>query len=146
MDTDRKAMEAALKERCVPILRKMGFKGSFPDFYRDTSGFVALVNFQFFSSGGSFCVNLSYADQDRKNVDFRPHTEAKKLRVSHTRERHRLGAVEGDRWFSFGKTSYGEYRGKPAPVAELAATCGQLLEAEAEDWWRSMQAGQASQA
>lgn len=133
-------MEMALKEKCVPILRELGFKGSFPDYYRETRDFIALVNFQFFSSGGSFCVNLSYADPDRQNVEFRPHTDAKKLRISHTRERHRLGAVEGDRWFSFGRTSYGECRGKPVPVAEIATICGQLLESEAEDWWRSKQA------
>jgi hypothetical protein len=62
------------------------------------------VNFQFFSAGGSFCVNLGYADPHRKNVSFRPDTEIAKLRVNQTRGSVRLGATEGgDRWFSLGK-------------------------------------------
>ena len=47
-EVDRKAMERALKGECVAALRRDGFKGSFPDFYRETDGFVALVNFQFY--------------------------------------------------------------------------------------------------
>src|SRR5262245_66265686 len=96
---DRAAMERALKEQCVPVLRRAGFKGSFPDFYRDTEGFVALVNFQFYSSGGSFCVNLSYADPQRSNISFRPETPVRELKVSQARERQRLGAPQGDRWY-----------------------------------------------
>ena len=52
----RKAMERALKDQCVPTLRQARFKGSFPNFYREDNDFVALVNFQFSLSGGSFCV------------------------------------------------------------------------------------------
>lgn len=65
---DRQTIEEALRSKCVPTLRHAGFKGAFPNFYRDTEGFVALVSFQFFSSGGSFCVNLSFADPERRNI------------------------------------------------------------------------------
>jgi hypothetical protein len=64
-------MERALKERCVPVLRRAGFRGSFPDFYRDTEGFVALVNVQVYSAGGSFCVNRRCAG--RQVVLLRTH-------------------------------------------------------------------------
>ena len=141
---DRADMERALKERCVPVLRRAGFRGSFPDFYRDTEGFVALVNFQFYSAGGSFCVNLSYADVARTNIYFRPETSVSKLKVSQTTERRRLGAAQGDRWYSFGPTSYGECRGKPVPAAALVDTINSLLESEAEGWWQAKRASQSS--
>ena len=134
---DRAVIERALKEECVPVLRRSGFRGSFPDFYRDTEDFVALVNFQFYSSGGSFCVNLSYADPKRSNIAFRPETPVRALKVSQARDRQRLGAVQGDRWFSFGSTSYGAFRGEPVQPAELVRTINGLLESEAERWWQS---------
>ena len=133
-------MEAALKAKCVPVLRDLGFKGTFPHYFRDTNGFVALITFQFFSSGGSFCIEIGYADPQRTNVTFKPDTETKKLRVNQTRLRCRLGADQGnDKWFQFGRTSYDELRGTPCPVAELASTCCQLFLSEAENWWLSKQ-------
>jgi hypothetical protein len=138
MSADRKAVEQALKKGCVPELRSAGFRGSFPHFYRATDdGFVALISFQFFSSGGSLCINLSYADPERKNIYFRPDTEPKKLRASQARVFHRLGArSEGsDCWYSFGKTSYGEFRGQPLPLADLVETVRQRFKSEAEGWW-----------
>lgn len=137
MNADRKTMEAGLKKSCIPSLRKSGFKGSFPNLYRETDGFVSLLNFQFFSSGGSFCVNLGYADPQRRNVVVRPDTEIEKLSVSQTGDWVRLGATAGgDHWFSFGETSYEEFRGQPRSVEEIALTCSALLASEAENWWR----------
>ncbi|WP_295531501.1 DUF4304 domain-containing protein [uncultured Thioclava sp.] len=142
MSADKKAMEIALKVHCVPVLRKLGFKGSFPNFYRNNNDFISLVNFQFFSSGGSFCVNLSYADPQRRNVSYKPDADYRRLRVMHThaRGRIRLGAKNnvGDHWFHFGKTSYDQFRDNHSPVAELALTCSKLLETDAEQWWRDM--------
>ena len=135
-NADRKSMEVALKSRCIPTLRDQGFKGTFPNFYRARENFVALVNFQFFSSGGSFCVNLGYADPERNNVYFEPEVETRALRVSSTRERSRLGSGgQGDYWFSFGKTSYGELRGTTLEVNEIADLCAELFLTEAESWW-----------
>lgn len=136
-DVDRQTMERALRDGCVPQLRRLGFKGSFPDFYRDSGGFIALVNFQFYSAGGSFCINLSFTDADRKNLDFRPQTETPKLRVSQTRERHRLGGAGADKWFSFGKTSYGEYRDSPLSPDELVRIINELFVTEAEQLWKA---------
>ena len=78
MNIERKQMETELKKQIVPTLRGMGFKGSFPNFYRDIADFVGLINFQFFYSGGSFCINLSYAEPIRDNVYYQKHTEPKK--------------------------------------------------------------------
>ena len=96
----REEMNAELKSSSVAFLRKKGFKGSFPNFYRDTCGFIALVNFQFFSSGGSFCVNLSYAGPNGENVYFKPDTPARKLSVSQTRSANdsaRQRKIDGSR-------------------------------------------------
>src|ERR1051325_11260706 len=139
---DRHTMERALRNGCVPELRRLGFKGSFPDFYRDSGGFISLINFQFYSAGGSFCINLSFTDADRNNVYFRPETETPKLRVSQTRDRHRLGGSDGDdRWFSFGKTSYGEYRGTPNTPDELVLTINELFVTDGERWWNAKSMG-----
>ena len=131
----RQEMQLELKENCISLLRKIGFKGSFPNLYRERDGFISLINFQFYSSGGSFCVNLSYAGPNRENVYFRPDTELKKFSVSQTTDHIRLGAEDGDRWFSFGKTSYGEHRGKPEPVSEIIFTVNNLIKTHAEPWW-----------
>lgn len=130
-------MSAALKVTCVAFLRTKGFRGSFPNLYRDTGGFIALVNFQFFSSGGSFCVNLSYAGPNGENVYFKPETPAKKLSANQTEERERLGAQQGDRWFSFGETSYGQNRGKLETPDAIADLVNRLFETHAEPWWES---------
>lgn len=136
MDTDRKTMETLLKRDCVPVLREMGFKGAFPHFYRETGGFVALVTVQFASAGGSFCVNLGYADPARRNVYFKPQTEPAKLRVSQTTKWLRLGAMTGlDHWFVFGSASATPYRGGVRPPEEIVAQCAELLRSEAEGWW-----------
>ena len=137
MNADRAEMETQLKKHCVSLLRNQGFKGSFPDLYRDVDGFVSLINFQFFRSGGSFCVNISYADKERENIDFRKETEPKKLKVYQTRVRVRLGSTNHfrDKWFSFGKTSYDEYRGKPRPASEIVNEINRLILEVAVPWW-----------
>jgi hypothetical protein len=136
MDTDRKTMEAILKRQCVPVLRELGFKGAFPHFHRETGRFVALVTVQFGSAGGSFCVNLGYADPGRKNVSHKPETEPAKLRVSQTRDWVRLGAgAAGDRWFVFGSAGATPYRGSVMAPEAIVAECTALLRSEAEGWW-----------
>ena len=137
MSAERKQIEAELKKHCIPILRILGFKGSFPNLYRDVEDFVSLINFQFYSSGGSFCINLSYAEPDRANVYYRKETEPKSLKVSQTTEHIRLGAKRkgDDKWFSFGKTNYSEYRGKPISILDLVSSINILIKTQAEEWW-----------
>ena len=134
---NRKQIETELKNHCIPLLREHGFKGSFPNLYKENDGFVFLINFQFYSSGGSLCINLGYADPNRQNVYYQKETEIKKLRVSQTTERIRLGAEKAgdDKWFSFGKTSYDEFRGKPIPARELVGIINDLIKTQALSWW-----------
>jgi hypothetical protein len=123
----------------VPLLRQHGFRGSFPDFYREQNQFVSLLNFQYFSAGGSLCVNLSYADPSRANVYFRKESKPSAMRVSHMREQARLGSSDlgGDRWFSFGRTNYGEFRGNPVAPELLAAEIAGLINQVALPWWEA---------
>lgn len=64
----RKEMNDALKEVVVPVLRELGFKGTFPHFYRELNQHVDLFSFQFRLAGGSFVAELSYAEPGRENV------------------------------------------------------------------------------
>lgn len=141
MSTDTKTMTGVLKRLCVPTLRNLGFKGSFPHFFRETGTFVSLVTVQFASAGGSFCVNLGYADPRRKNFFVAPKGGPEKLRVSQTRNQFRLGATAGgDHWFVFGNASASAYRGSVEPSEDLAARFNALLTSEAENWWARMRA------
>lgn len=139
MEPDRKTMETLLRQGVVPVLRDLGFKGGFPYFHREAGGFVALANVQFAAAGGSFCVNLGFADRKRKNVYHLPGTEAAKLKVSQTRNPVRLGAVAGgDHWFVFGSASATPYRGGVKAPEAIVAECRNLLLSEAEPWWARM--------
>jgi len=88
---------------------------------------LRLANFQFLSSGGSFCINIS----------FRKETVPRKLKVNQTRVQSRLGAANlvGDIWFSFGPTSYGEVRGNLQAVDQLVKEVNQFFTEAAVLWW-----------
>lgn len=141
MSTTREDMDRVFKTVCVPHLRKLGFKGSYPEFHCEDQGFTKLIAFQFFSSGGSVCVNLSYVGRNRENLYWKKdaHLTVTAVRISHTTESVRLGAPDlfGDKWFSFGLTSYGEFRGDPQPPSDIAQEVIQLLESQAKGWWES---------
>lgn len=143
-------MTAALKRRCVPRLRSMGFKGSFPHFYRDDQGFVCLVNVQFSTSGTAFCINLGFADPARRNVvSHCRHLDPRALKLAmtggliegniYTSGRWRIGSqplgdgLYTDSWFSFGP-------GQQHDCDVLAGHCAGLIEQEAEAWWAGRRA------
>ncbi len=146
-------MTKALKDHCIPDLRKMGFKGSFPNFYRDTDGFVSLVNFQFNTLGEKFCINLGFVDPERRNLASHcKDVEPKKLRVSMTggliengnalSGRWRVGSqplgdgLFSDSWFSFAPGQFGGDRSlQIIDPNQLAQHCAGLIEQEAEIWW-----------
>ncbi len=147
-------MASALKDHCVPLLRTMGFKGSFPNFYRDDDGFVCLANFQFNTLGEKFCINLGFADPERRNVSRQfQDVEPSKLRLSMTGRliengnylsgHWRVGAkplgdgLYSDSWFSFAPGQYGRDRSVEAvDPDQLARRCASLIEQEAETWWK----------
>ena len=131
----RDEVDKALKAITVPHLRSLGFKGSYPHFYRDRDGHIDLLTFQFNKYGGSFTAEISFADRERSNVYIYKDTEPKKLRASQTTERFRLGAMpehgKEDHWFHF------EYRGvkKSYSPEEAAQEVRELIDSQAEVWW-----------
>ena len=94
-----------------------------------------LIAFQFNRHGGSFVVELAYADPRRTNLLFDRTTPVKKLRPSRTRERLRLGADDehGDCWFSYeGPPPLSYVQGTPEA---LAAQVHELLWSQGSAWW-----------
>lgn len=134
MTDTRQAMSVSLKNIVVPVLRRLGFKGSFPHFYRESDGHVDLVAFQFRLDGGSFVVELSYAEPDRQNVYFDKEAQVSKLRVSQTSNRSRLGAERpgSDKWFSFEPS--GLFR-RQANYDQISAEVAELTDQQAVTWW-----------
>lgn len=134
MTDTRQAMNASLKNIVVPVLRRLGFKGSFPHFYRESDGQVDLLAFQFRLGGGSFVVELSYAEPDRRNVYFDKEAQVGKLRVSQTSNRLRLGAQRpgSDNWFSFEQS--GMFKRQP-DYDQISAEVVELIEKQGDTWW-----------
>ena len=56
--SSRAVMTAEYKRVVVPILRELGYSGTFPHFRRTRGKRVALLGFQFSSWGGKFCVEV----------------------------------------------------------------------------------------
>jgi hypothetical protein len=88
----RKSMEKALKEIFVLDLKKNGFKGSFPHFRRVTIDSIDLLTFQFYSSGGSFVIEIAQCPAEGFRNASGVLTPPDKVQVKHVWPRLRLGA------------------------------------------------------
>ena len=107
-------MIAELKRVAVPVLREMGFRGSFPHFRRVGEGRVDLLTFQFSMFGGQFVVEVGKfpAGGHRLAGKLIPPAE---VRMRHLLDRKRLGSTQEivDHWFKFDS---GDYSGVAASV------------------------------
>ena len=114
----------------------MGFKGSFPHFYRQVGDHVDLLMFQFRLDGSSFIVEISYADRERKNVYFRPETPLAKLQVPSTTKRYRLGKQPGGdgKWFEL---AHGGLTTQARHFRKIALGVNDLVVREAQPWWEA---------
>ncbi|HEX6185447.1 MAG TPA: DUF4304 domain-containing protein [Pyrinomonadaceae bacterium] len=110
MTAHRNAILRALKEVFVPALRAGGFSGTFPHFRRVLPDRVDYLTVQFYSSGGSFVVEIATAGPDGKPVGYGRHLPVEKLNVSYFSNRLRLGSDraggKADHWYVFGPRSY----------------------------------------
>ncbi|MBK8583470.1 MAG: DUF4304 domain-containing protein [Flavobacteriales bacterium] len=131
-------MDAELKRVVIPVLRELGFKGTYPHFYRERRGHVDLLSFQFRLSGGSFVAELSFADQERSNIYFDKTVSASKLRVVQASKRLRLGSAlpENDHWFSFETSGW---LSRSPSYEKIARSVAALLMAQGDQWWRSQE-------
>ena len=125
-------MDAALKERVVPVLRARGFKGSLPHFRRILSDRVDLLTVQFDRHGGGFVVEISRCDPSGVTTAWGEHIPAAKATAHdlHPDKRQRLGSRRSGtdgRWFRFDR----------AMSAATAAKAVLSHIEEAETWWAS---------
>ena len=135
MSDSRDRMLAALRDVVVPVLRDMGFSGSFPHFRRIRESQIDLLTFQFNRYGGSFVVEVAFCDPDGFTTHYGKHISPNKLRAHdiHPRQRLRLGShppEEADHWFYYEPERSSVYM-------DTAVELLPLLRAEAEQFWRT---------
>src|SRR5690348_5276517 len=94
MTAHRDAIIRALKEVFVPALRARGFRGIFPHFRRVLPDRVDYLTIQFYSSGGSFVVEIATAGPDGKPRGYGDHLPVAKLNAHYFSNRLRLGSDE----------------------------------------------------
>jgi hypothetical protein len=142
MNERRRVLQGSLKTISVPLLREMGFKGSFPHFHRAVGDHIDLLMFQFRLDGSSFIVEISYADPERTNLYFRPETPVARLRVRSTKKRYRLGESQetsGDgTWFEL---NHGLLTTQARYFNKIALRVNDLIFREAVPWWEAQRHG-----
>jgi hypothetical protein len=134
-------MERAIRSVTVPGLRDIGFKGSFPHFRRPIATQIELLTFQFYSSGGSFVVELAACHVDGFTHSWGKHVPSNKVTAHDIGRRHRLGSANGgDYWFVFGKPSYemgSDKVERPEHYKAVAASVLFHFQKEADAFWRT---------
>jgi hypothetical protein len=131
MKQDRTAMDSALKKHVLPVLRSVGFKGSYPHLRRTNPDGIDLISFQFDKWGGAFVIEIARGPLQGLKTHWGLHLSAGKLRAwdVHPDHRRRIQAREGsgtDAWFRF----------DDEPVTQVAQQVLDSLPA-AEAWWQA---------
>lgn len=130
MSSERDAMINSLKNTVIPELRKKGFKGSFPHFYRKTETHADLLMFQFSLWGGVLYVEISKCSSEgHKDVsgEFRLLNKMKVYYIGDPTGSHRYRLGEGVKdMFEFNEVN----------ADQVAFEVKESLE-EAEEWWES---------
>lgn len=132
-------MISALREHVIPILREMGFKGSYPHFRRITDSQIDLLTFQFNKYGGEFVVEISNCPPDGYKTTWGAHIGPKQVKAHDTEpnERRRLGPKLlwiRDYWFKFEKR--GPFKLNPTfTFTETAKSVVPYIKKEAEAFW-----------
>ncbi|WP_442913867.1 DUF4304 domain-containing protein [Kribbella sp. NBC_00382] len=141
--TPREAMNGALKDAVTQHLRPKGFTGSLPHLRRRSEAQICLVSFQFFSSGGSFVVEVAECGPDGFTSAWGKHKPPQKVTAQDIlAPRPRLGSAdfpEGDHWFVFGPRNYEPGADQLQPQATYEAVAAEVLrfvESQAEPFWR----------
>ena len=135
MSDSRDRMIAALQEIAVPVLRDMGFSGSFPHFRRIREPQIDLLTFQFNRHGGSFVVEVAFCAPDGFTTHWGKHIPPKKVRAHdiHPKQRLRLGShppQKADHWFY--------YEPERSDIfTDTALELLPLLRADAEQFWQT---------
>lgn len=128
MSQSRDAMIAELKRVAVPVLRSLGFKGSFRHFRRGTATRIDLLTFQFSSGGGHFVIEIGKFPAAGYEL-YGKLIPPDEVKMMHLLRRLRLGAKDesSDHWFNY---DGGDYPG----VAESVVP---YIRGQAVEWWSS---------
>jgi uncharacterized protein DUF4304 len=145
MTEHRKRMEIALRQIVVPDLRRRGFKGRFPHFRRLLPDRIDYLMFQFYSSGGSFVIEIGRTGPKGFKDGTWQGLAPEKITVAHIgpKSRTRIKAGRGrqvdDSWFEFGPRSYEEQDAAKEHdyYKTIAERIPILLDNQAETWWTS---------
>ena len=87
----REKVNEILKFRVIPILRKEGFKGSFPHFRRQNGKHIDIIGFQFSQWGPQFCIEIALAPIDGIKLQDGKFIPPEKVKHYHTGLRTRIG-------------------------------------------------------
>ncbi|QOR64908.1 DUF4304 domain-containing protein [Cytobacillus suaedae] len=130
MSVERDAMIKSLKENVIPTLRKCGFKGSFPHFYRKLEEQTDLLMFQFSMWGGVLYVEISKCSPEGHTDVAETYRTPNKVKVYH------IG--DGSAWHRkrLGKEVNGMFEFNELNTDEVSKQVFNSLE-EAEEWWNT---------
>jgi hypothetical protein len=135
MSIQRNEMIMALKEIIVPVLRKMGFSGSFPHFRRQGEKAIDLLTFQFDRNGGGFIIEISQCSPEGFTTYWDELIPPNKVTAHDLNKRLRLQLKQGsstDDWFRFDK---GTSSGEKSIYMKVAESVVPHLK-KAEIWWK----------
>ena len=136
MSKDRDAMNAALSEIVVPVLRSKGFKGSLPHFRRIANGTAELLTFQFDKWGGRFVIEIARCSDQGYTMHWGKHIPANKVTAwDLAPQNHRIQPREGSgtgAWFRF-DTGF-----PPFLISRTTKAAQEVLKClpHAEQWWQ----------
>jgi hypothetical protein len=113
MLSPRELMDVALKNSVVPVLREMGFAGSYPHFTRAHVTHVDLLTFQFDVNGGGFLVEIARCGVGGVTTQMGRHIPASKVRIWNIPANERFQVKPGDgpgtaNWFRYESGRYGD--------------------------------------
>ena len=106
-------MDVALKKSVIPVLRELGFTGTYPHLRRVHVTHVDLLTFQFDVNGGGFVIEVARCGIGGITTDSGKYIPASRAKIwdIHPEQRFRLKPGEGhgtDSWFRFESGRYGD--------------------------------------
>lgn len=132
MSESREKMNNALKSIVVPVLRKKGFRGSFPHFRRVNGKYIDLLTFQFSQWGGEFVVEIGKCSSKGikyKNGSIVTPEKINTWSLSHSMRLAPLNMENNDKWFVFEpELIFGNYEKISNEVVEI-------INSQGETWW-----------
>ena len=134
MSSARDEMIVEIKKIIIPVLREIGFSGSFPHLRRISERQIDLLTFQFNRHGGSFVIEIAVCKPTGFTTHWGKLILPNKVRAHdlHPYQRLRLGApssTEEGIWFSYDPVRGGIFN-------ETALQVLPLLKSQAEPYWQ----------